>query len=139
LAGLPALVAGLTSLLADEREPWLLKCATEATSHARSDSTIAYLTPGTLARRAAQLVEIALAARDHARAGRPPLTMPVAPGVAAALDPGDGESFGSHRCRLIAESAGGTVASVLERFASEGVDPARPWARRDDPRLPWES
>jgi HopA1 effector protein family len=140
VAGLPALVAGLTGLLADEPEPWLLKCATDPAVHARSDATVAYLTPSTVERRGADVVELALAlaADGHARAGGPPLTMPVVPGLAVAFDPGGDESFGAHRCRLIAEARGGTVDSVLERFVGDGVDPARPWARRDDPRLPWE-
>jgi hypothetical protein len=138
LAGLPAFVSRLTGLLADEPEPWLLKCATDPTVHARTDATVVYLTPGTVGRRAAQVVEVAVGAGRHARAGRPPLTMQVVPGLAAAVDPGGDESFGMHRCRLIAEAAGGTVEGVLERFAADGVDAGRPWARRDDPRLPWE-
>lgn len=138
LAGLPGLVAELTSLLADEPEPWLLKCATDPALHARTDATVAYLTADTLERREVEVLEIARAAGDHARAGGPPLTMPVAPGLAVAFDPGGDESFGAHRCRLIAEAKGGTVKAVLARFASDGVDPARPWARREDPRLPWE-
>lgn len=138
LAGLPALVAGLTGMLAGEPEPWLLKCATDPALHARTDATVAYLTAGTLERNAAGVLEIARAAGAHARAGGPPLTMPVAPGLAMAFDPGGEESFGAHRCRLIAEARGGTVKAVLARFASDGVDPARPWARREDPRLPWE-
>jgi hypothetical protein len=135
LAGLPALVAGLTGLLADEPEPWLLKCATDPAVHARADAAVAYLPPAAVARRASALVALAA---GHARSGRPPLTLQVAPGLAAAVDPGGDESFGSHRCRLIAEAASGGVEAVLERFAHDGVDAARPWARRDDPRLPWE-
>ena len=33
------------------------------------------------------------------------MTLPLRPGVAFAEDPGGGESFGSHRCLLIAEAA----------------------------------
>jgi hypothetical protein len=138
VAGLPGLVAGLTGLLADEPEPWLLKCATDPASHMRTDAAIAYLTMGTVERRAAEIVELALDTGGHARMGRPPLTAPVVPGLAAAFDPGGDESFGAHRCRLIAESTAGTLEAVLRRFAADGVDPARPWARREDPQLPWE-
>jgi hypothetical protein len=138
LAGLPALIERLTGLLAEEDEPWLVKCATDPAVHARADATVAYLTRDAIERRAAQIVDVALGAGDHARTTGPPLTMPVVAGLAVAVDPGCDESFGMHRCRLIAEATGADVEAVLERFARDGVDAARPWARRDDPRLPWE-
>jgi hypothetical protein len=37
--------------------------------------------------------------------GTPALTLPLAPGLAFAEDPGGGESFGRHRCLLIADAA----------------------------------
>lgn len=138
VAGVPALVAALTRLLAAEPEPWLLKCATDPAQYARSDAVVAYLTTSTVERRAVQLVELALAGGDQAHPGGPPLTFPIAPGLTAAFDPGGDESFGVHRCRLIAEAPTGTVQAVLAWFASDGVDPARPWARMHDPLLPWE-
>jgi hypothetical protein len=138
VAGLPALIERLTHELADETDPWLLKCATNPAMYARADAIVAYLTPRAVERRASQIVELANGFAGHARARGPALTIPVAPGLAAAVDPGGNESFGAHRCRLIAEAARDTVEAVLERFADDGVDPARPWARRADPRLPWE-
>jgi hypothetical protein len=129
LIELPALVERLTALLATEDEPWLLKCAVDPRAHARADATVAYLTPVAVERRSSQLVELTRLAGAYARTDRPPLTMPVVPGLAVAVDPGPDESFGVQRCRLIAEAAVGPEASieaVLERFA------------RDDPQLPWE-
>lgn len=137
IVALPPLVSRLTALLATEREPWLLKCATDPSLYARADAIVAYVTPATVRRRSAEITQLAQDA-GGARVGRPPLTLPVVGGLAAAFDPGRDESFGSHRCRLIAEATGPTVEAVLERFARDGVDPARPWARLDDPPLPWE-
>jgi hypothetical protein len=68
----------------------------------------------------------------------PALTLRVAPGVALAEDPGEGSSFGQHRCRLIAEGLiraneeGGAsveerVSAVLETLSAGGVEPAAPY------------
>ena len=60
------------------------------------------------------------------------MTLPLAPGLAFAEDPGTGESFGTHRCLLLAEAAL-TAAErdlqapeerlevVRERFAEAGT------------------
>src|ERR1043166_484068 len=59
-------------------------------------------------------------------------------GVGAAVDPGSGESFGTHRCRLVAEGivdawrqgaqdASARIEAVTTRFAAAGFDLARPW------------
>jgi hypothetical protein len=138
VVGVPILVATLTRLLADEPEPWLLKCAVDPAQYARSDVTIAYLTPGAVERHAVQIVEIVRSGNVQARCGGPPLTLRVAPGLTAAFDPGGDESFGANRCRLIAEAANGGVQAVLARFAADGISPGRPWAREADPLLPWE-
>jgi hypothetical protein len=66
---------------------------------------------------------------DH---GAPAMTLPLAPGVAFAEDPGEAESFGAHRCRLIAEAAvtaaerglqgrDDRLALVRERFEAAGT------------------
>lgn len=60
------------------------------------------------------------------------------PGIGAAVEPGSGESFGEHRCRLVAEGMvdawrqGGEdvsarLAAVAARFTSAGLDLARPY------------
>lgn len=142
LVGLPGLVSALTDELADEEDPWLLKCAVDPDVHCRADATVAYLTAGAVRRRAASMAEIAAGLGSSAGPNAPPLTLRVAPGLAAAVDPGEGESFGEHRCRLVAEALAGrrgpALDAVVDRLAADGVTPARPWARRDDPPLPWE-
>ena len=116
-------------MLADEPEAWLLKCAVDPKQYARSDVIIAYLALETIERLAAPIAALSHAGVDEARRAGPPLTLRVAPGLTAAFDPGGNESFGTHRCRLIAEAPGGGVDDVLARFAAEGIDPVRPWAR----------
>jgi hypothetical protein len=82
----------------------------------------------------------ALAAAEELRAalapfldsGAPAMTLPLAPGLAFAEDPGGGESFGAHRCLLLAVAAVtaaerglGTAEDrlevVRERFAEAGT------------------
>jgi hypothetical protein len=68
----------------------------------------------------------------------PALTKPLAPGVAFAEDPGTGDSFGLHRCFLIADgivraaeagraSPTEQVETVAERFAENGLSLERPY------------
>ena len=114
--------------------------AVDPAVHGRADATVAYLTSGTVHRRAAALAGVARSQAAHARPAAPPLTLRVVPGLAAAVDPGGGESFGEHRCRLVAEAvvAGGGLEAVSARLADDGVALSRPWARHGDPALPWE-
>ena len=62
----------------------------------------------------------------------PAMTLRMAPGLAFAEDPGDGESFGWHRCLLVADAAvtaaqrhitapGRRLEVVRERFARAGI------------------
>jgi hypothetical protein len=60
------------------------------------------------------------------------------PGIGVAVEPGTGESFGSHRCRLVAEGivdawregkedVPARLRAVATRFAAAGLDLARPY------------
>lgn len=68
----------------------------------------------------------------------PALTKPLAPGLAVAEDPGEGESYGYHRCSLLADGllvafdAGESafearVEAVLVTLDRAGIDIARPY------------
>jgi hypothetical protein len=75
--------------------------------------------------------------------GAPAMTLPLAPGLAFAEDPGGGESFGAHRCLLLAEAAV-TAAErdlhapedrlevVRERFAQAGTTLDAPYLGSSD-------
>jgi hypothetical protein len=83
---------------------------------------------------------LALAAAEELRAalapflddGAPAMTLPLAPGLAFAEDPGGGQSFGTNRCLLLAEAvvtaaergletSEDRLEAVRERFAREGT------------------
>ena len=68
----------------------------------------------------------------------PMFTRRLAGGLAVAEDPGDGRSFGQHRCQLVAEGivrafaatkvgADEMTTAIAARFAEEGLTVARPW------------
>ena len=75
---------------------------------------------------------------DH---GAPAMTLPLAPGLAFAEDPGGGESFGAHRCLLLAEAAVtaaerglGAAGERLEVVASASPRRAPRWMPRTSGR-----
>jgi len=134
----PVLVAALAGGLDRHGVPFRFKCLSRRSLYPRTDAAVLYV-----ARRHWALAdEVVRAAAGRAGRGMvdetPLFTRRIAPGVALAEDPGGGESFGMHRCRLAAqgvwnawrEGARGTqarLAAVAAAFERGGVDPARPW------------
>lgn len=100
----------------------------------RRDTLLVYAAPSSAAAVARLLT--AFARRPRALLDEtPPMTVPLARGVAVAESPAHhAESFGSHRCRLVAEgllTARGEgrpgLTTVAERFEREGLDWSAPW------------
>jgi hypothetical protein len=131
-----ALVHEVTTATRSLTVPWMLKVTEHRSALARPDAMVLYL-----AQDLPTVVDGALAARlvaataGRLRAASPKLTLALAPGVAAAEDPGDGRSFGEQCCALVADGlapdpadddAGDRVARV---FAAAGIDPAHPYVR----------
>jgi len=132
----PPLLGALTRLLNRFQVPFQIKVPSAPALYGRTDAAVLYV--------ATRYVPIAMRIVEALRASVPlapsvPLfAKPLWPGIGAAVDPGDGESFGSHRCRLTAEGIidawrGGQqdgparLAAVAARFAAAGLDLARPW------------
>jgi len=136
--GAPNLVAALSRELNRFGAPFMLKCLDAPAGYDRADAFTLYA-----ARRMGRIVaEIAVAVcRDLAGALRPEAPLfakPLLRGLAAADDPGTGESFGMHRCRLTAEAiwrawrdgsqgAQARLDALAAGFAREGLDLARPY------------
>lgn len=147
----PLLVGVLTDGLARTGVSYALKVAVEDRDVERPDRAVLYLTRDAIAvttpaiRRAYH--ELAGALLPHV----PRLTRRLEPGLALADDPETGESFGQHRCRLVAEGirAEGARATadpdaraaiVVEHLVAAGIDPARPYLRPgSDEDHPWPS
>lgn len=132
-ARLPALIGALTATLEGLGGPWLVKVGTEPATLARPDALVVYLDDGAPARAAVAAGAAGLVRPEPG----PPLTAPLAPGIAWAEDPGDGRSFGEVRCGLLAEAllgatgrdAAQALAAITQAFAAAGLDPAAPHLR----------
>ncbi len=136
--GGPFLVEWITAGLNAFQVPFRMKSLTDATHYSRSDTTVLYV-----ARRYADVVTRFLldASRPEAanlQGPTPLFTFELAPGIALADDPGTMESFGMHRCRMLAEAAltaharnetdvEARLKEAEARFTAEGLDLDRPW------------
>jgi hypothetical protein len=133
----PALVRSLTAHLASAGCSYAMKIAVEDREAERVDRAVVYLTPDAVPRAAPALRSAYHDVAHRLRDTVPRLTLRLAPGLSVAEDPGSGESFGQHRCRLIAEALAaaegcdrsGRALAVLRRFTEEGIDPAYPHLR----------
>lgn len=134
----PDLVRWITGTFNAYELPFRMKALADPTHYTRSDSVVFYA-----GRRYAPTVARILAALDPHLAQAvsdptPLFTKRFAPGIGLADDPGNGESFGMQRCRLIAEALAGPAGRqaaggaarldvVRQRFVAEGLDLDRPW------------
>jgi hypothetical protein len=138
-AGASRLVAVCTRLLNTARVPFSLKVLDHPTGYDRCDAAVLYLQAGGFDRARESLSAITAACAPHLRRDSPAFTKPLAPGVSVAEhDPGVGTSFGSSRCRLVAEgivaaherghgSLADRIDGVARRFADRGLDLEAPY------------
>jgi len=143
-AGVPALTATLAATLNRWGVPFRYKCLSRRSLYPRTDSAVLYA-----ARRSWPLLRELAEQVHRARAAElgndtPLFARRLARGLALAEDPGTGDSFGMHRCRLVAEGlwtawrAGrrGTrerLAAVRDAFSRAGVSLDRPWMSAASP------
>jgi hypothetical protein len=131
LRDLAHLTNAVVTALQSVTDTWAFKVGVDASTLARGDGAVAYV-PDAVAR--SVMGQVLARSWGYVRAGRPPLTFELAPGIAWAEDPGDGDSFGEERCRALAAAAPGAdleefLGSAAAAFAAAGLDPARPWLR----------
>ena len=117
------------------RIPYQAKVSSELVRYRRRDAAVVYLPARYLPVAAEAIVGLHEALRPELSAPVPPLTRAVAPGLAAAESPPDGESFGVSRCRTLATvlhersdepTERGLAAAVSNAFEAAGMDPRRP-------------
>jgi HopA1 effector protein family len=112
-SGAERLVALTTRLLNEAAIGFQLKLVSEPLRYDRTDAAVLYLSRRDCSR-AIPLIE--RIHRELNRWLRPTVSLlvkPLAPGVGFAEDPGDGSSFGEHRCRLLATIVADPKWSVL--------------------------
>lgn len=132
----PPSLGTVTSLLNRFQVPFQAKAPLSPSLYDRTDAIVLYVGVRYFVI-AARIVD---AARKAARLtpSVPLFTKRLWPGIGVAIEPGTGESFGSHRCRLVAEGIVETwragkkgvsarMAAVAARFSSAGLDLARPY------------
>ncbi len=134
---LTGMVRRLTAVLDEAGLPWLVKAGTDPATLSRADGVVVYLPDEALTGVGALLVSlIGGLVADR----QPPLTCRLAPGIAWAHDPGDGDSFGQSRCAVLAaalaeadlEASGADVLTLAaEAFHRRSLDPAAPHLRAD--------
>jgi HopA1 effector protein family len=148
-AGRAALLAEVTAVLNRRFLPFRLKVLNDPDAE-RCDAAVLYTPTAIRGDIAPVVTEISRSLRAVLRVRVPGLAKPLGSGVAFAEDPGGDESFGTHRCLLIADAlltahASGVVAdegrlgAIADRFAREGLSLERPHLnpgsdpRRDPP------
>lgn len=130
-SGRPRLVEAVTEVLNQASLPFRLKVLHDRAT-LRCDAAVLYM-PSALRDRAAPLVgDVWRRVAARLRRATPVFTLRLAPGLAFAEDPHGDESFGTHRCRLLADGlvraaeagccAPGERMDAIERaFAEEGL------------------
>ncbi len=134
--GAPRLVRLLSRRLNEFQVPFRLKCATLRGEYERTDVAVLYVAKRMFPAFADVLQDVYPELRPHLGEEVPLFAHRFAAGVGIAEDPGNGESFGQHRCRVLAEAcwscflrgaqdAGSRLAELRQRLDDEGVDPDR--------------
>ena len=136
--GAPALMRAATARLNAAAVPFRLKVADHPFRLDRCDAAVLYLAGADYPARRDDLLGVADDVKAHLRPAVPTFTLPLTPGVAVAEDAAPGESFGTRRCRLLADAIVRTheagirgiparIAAVADRFAADGVQIDAPY------------
>jgi HopA1 effector protein family len=130
------LVGELTGALNRFQTPFQLKTPAAPALYGRTDAAVLYVGSRYFPIAARLVAEVR--EKVPLEAATPLFTKTLWPGVGAGVEPGTGESFGQHRCRLVAEGivaawrqgeqkAPARLAAIEARFASAGLDLLHPW------------
>ncbi len=136
--GAKSLIGSVTSRLNAECIPFQIKVLNNPRLYVRNDAGVLYIAKRELPRASHLLEQVYQDVGRELHPGTPALTKRLAPGLALAEDPQNGESFGLHRCRLLAEALvdaaehGVTGPSdrldwVEREFQRSGLDLSRPY------------
>lgn len=118
---------------------WSLKCPVAAEQFDRVDSLVVYVSAGAWTERRAKILASVCDLAPELRPAIPPLTLPLARGVAFAESPPAGRSFGLDRCHALAPGvremlsrpavpAARGLALLEASLVAAGVALDRPWA-----------
>jgi hypothetical protein len=102
--GAPLLVTAISRELNRFGIPFRFKTLSYSGSYIRSDSAVLFFAKRYFPVIARLLPRIREAVKDHLRPATPLFTRKLGDGLGLAEDPGNGESFGSNRARLVAQA-----------------------------------
>lgn len=131
--GAAAFVGSATTRLNAGGIPFRLKVLRDPSLYTRCDAGVVYTRKSDYGAVSRVLADVYAEVSESIEPGIPAFTKPLAPGLGLAEDPGDGQSFGEHRCHLLADALIATHESgvcslpertraVAERFEREGLD-----------------
>jgi hypothetical protein len=131
-AGAVDFVRKVTRLLNEEGLFFKLKVLTDPASYNRCDAAVIYFYRHNHQQILKKLSQVCDEMVDCLKPNVPMFAKRLAPGVGLAEDPGSSESFGQHRCRLLADGMirayeegsrrlDDRLAVVMDSFASAGV------------------
>lgn len=134
----PALMRSTTSRLNAAGVPFRFKMLEDPGRFNRCDAAVLYMPIGQFAAAAQVVAAIHQEVREDLGIRIPALTKHLGKGLALAEDPGGGDSFGLHRCRLVAEgivwahehrlrSSHKRLAAVMACFRAAGLDGDKPY------------
>jgi HopA1 effector protein family len=130
--GAETFVRSATRLLNGAGLFFRLKALNDPGSYTRCDAAVIYMRRDDYLAAVDTLGRIHFEVARHLKPGTPVFTKPIAAGLGLAEDPGQAESFGQHRCRILAEgiihaheqrvrSIDARLKLVTECFAAEGI------------------
>lgn len=99
----PHLVRAMTTRLNKARLPFRMKVVNEPERFTRCDAAVLYVRKADHRSLAQPVREIYRELAGDLKPAIPAFTKQLAPGLGFAEDPGGGDSFGTHRCRLLAD------------------------------------
>jgi hypothetical protein len=140
--GAEVFVHTATRLLNEAQIFFKLKVLNDASCYMRCDAGVVYVGKDDFPSVAGILGRLYGEVSRYLKPGVPTFTKPLAKGVGLAEDPGQGESFGQNRCRLLAEgliraheqgvrSSDARLQVVLDCYAAAGVRLERPYLNGD--------
>lgn len=137
-SGAPQLLGGISSRLNRFRVPYRFKVLNNIHPFNRSDAAVLFLTKKYYRIVIGLMAEVHKEVRDHLKPETPLFSKRVADGLGLAEDPGNGDSFGMNRCRIVAEGLWSAFqqglktedekfAAVEKQFEKYGLSLDRPY------------